>query len=166
MSFDAPELLTVAHDIDSFDCGSLALNQYLRRFALSNNAAGSARTYVCCSTNSSSVIGYYSLCAGSIEKAAAPERVAKGLPNHPIPIILLARLAVHQPYQSKGIGRGLVKDALMRSLRVADEIGIRAVLTHAKDSKAAQFYSSLGFAPSPTDPLHLMLLVKDIRHSL
>jgi GNAT superfamily N-acetyltransferase len=166
MTFRPPELLTVQHDIQAFNCGSTQLNNYLQRFALSNNAAGSARTYVCCSEGSVAVIGYYSLCAGSIEKASSPERVGKGMPNHPIPVVLLARLAVDQRQQGKGIGQGLLKDALIRCLNAADAIGIRAVLVHAKDSQAAAFYSRFGFVPSPTDPLHLMLLLKDIQHAL
>jgi GNAT superfamily N-acetyltransferase len=166
MTFRAPELLAVEHETDAFDCGSPALNNYLKRFALTNNATGSARTYVACPETSATVIGYYSLCAGSIEKSAAAERIAKGMPAHPIPVILLARLAVDRRFQGKGLGAGLLKDALLRALNAADAIGIRAVLVHAKDSSATTFYAHFGFAPSPTDPLHLMLLIKDIKHAL
>jgi predicted N-acetyltransferase YhbS len=88
------------------------------------------------------------------------------MPAHPIPVILLARLAVDRRFQGKGLGAGLLKDALLRALNAADAIGIRAVLVHAKDSSATTFYAHFGFAPSPTDPLHLMLLIKDIKHAL
>ena len=166
MTVGAPELLRVQHDVAGFDCGSAALNNYLKRFALSNNAAGSARTYVSCSAESGVVAAYYSLCAAAIEKAAAPERIAKGMPSHPIPVVLLARLAVDRQHQGKGVGAALLKDALLRSLNAADAIGIRAVLVHAKDPAAAAFYTHFGFVPSPTDPLHLMLLIKDIKKAL
>jgi GNAT superfamily N-acetyltransferase len=161
-----PELLSVRHEVEAFDCGSLALNNYLKRFALSNNAAGSARTYVCCAESSFSVLGYYSLCAGAVEKSSAPDRVGKGMPGHPIPVVLLARLAVNLNHQSAGIGKGLLKDALIRCATAADAIGIRAVLVHAKNQQAAAFYSRVGFVSSPTDPMHLMLLIKDIRNAL
>jgi GNAT superfamily N-acetyltransferase len=166
MTFRPPELLTVQHDVEAFDCGSTSLNLYLRRFAVSNNVAGNARTYVCCCEGSVVVIGYFSLCAGSIEKASSPGRVGKGMPSHPIPVVLLARLAVDQRQQGKGIGQGLLKDALIRCLNAADAIGIRAILVHAKDSRAAAVYSRFGFVPCPTDALHLMLLIEDIKHAL
>src|SRR2546429_1168482 len=130
MKFRPPELLTVEHEVQDFDCGSPPLNNSLKRFAVSNNAAGSARTYICCETNSKTVAGYYSLCAASIEKAATAERVAKGMPAHPIPVVLLARLAVDQRQQGQGAGKGLLKDALLRCVAAADAIGIRAVLVH------------------------------------
>jgi GNAT superfamily N-acetyltransferase len=166
MTFRAPELLAVGHETDSFDCGSAALNNYLKRFALTNNASGGARTYVACLESMPTVVSYYSLCAASIEKSAAAERVAKGMPGHPIPVVLLARLAVDRRFQGKGLGAGLLKDGLLRALNTAEAIGIRAVLVHAKDSTAASFYAHFGFVPSPTDPLHLMLLIKDIKRAL
>jgi len=166
MSLLPPALITAEHQVEGFDCGKEALNQYLRRFALTNTAAGTARTYVTTSSEEPTVIGYYSLASGSVEKAAVPERVAKGVPNHPVPVVLLARLAVDQRFQGKGVGKALLKDALARTLAAADVVGIRALLVHAKDQEAARFYSQFGFAPSPTDPLHLMLLIKDLRRTL
>jgi GNAT superfamily N-acetyltransferase len=166
MTFRAPELLTVLHEVSGFDCGSAPLNNYLKRFAVLNNAAGSARTFVACVDDSSTVAGYYSLCAASIERVAAPERIAKGMPAHPIPVVLLARLAVDQKHQGKRLGSGLLRDALARAAAAAEAIGIRAVLVHAKDSSAAAFYSHFDFVPSPTDPLHLMLLLKDVKQLL
>ncbi len=166
MSYSSPVLLTADHQVEQFDCGQSSLNEYLKRYALRNTAAGTARTYVTTVPNSSSVIGYYSLAAGAVEKARAPGRVSKGIPNYPVPVVLLARLAVDLRFQGKGLGKGLLRDALLRSLSAAEAIGVRALLVHAKDERAAQFYAQFGFLPSPTDPLHLMLLVKDIRRTL
>ncbi len=166
MSFLPPALLTAEHQVEGFDCGRESLNQYLRRFALTNTAAGTARTYVTTSSEGAVVVGYYSLAAGSVEKAAVPDRIAKGVPNHPIPVILLARLAVDRRFQGKGIGKGLLRDALVRALAAAEVVGVRAILVHAKDEQAARFYAQFGFAPSLTDPLHLMVLIKDLRRTL
>jgi GNAT superfamily N-acetyltransferase len=104
--------------------------------------------------------------AGSVEKVSLPERVAKGVPNYPVPVVLLARLAVDHSFQGRGIGKGLLRDALRRALFAADVIGIRAVFVHAKDPEASSFYARFGFAPSPTDALHLLLLVKDLKHRI
>ena len=166
MSFTQPALIAAQHQLEAFDCGNESLNQYLKRFALTNSAAGVARTYVTTPTGEPAVAGYYSLAAGSVEKARVSERVAKGLPLHPIPVVLLARLAVDQLFQGKGLGKGLLRDALQRTLAAAEVIGVRAVLVHAKDENAAAFYARFGFAPSPTDPLHLMLLIKDLRRTI
>jgi predicted N-acetyltransferase YhbS len=101
-----------------------------------------------------------------VEKAGVPERIAKGIPNHPVPVVLLARLAIDHRFQHQGLGKGLLRDALLRTLSAAETIGIRALLVHAKDGAAASFYARHGFTPSPTHPLHLMLLMKDIRCTL
>jgi len=166
MSLLPPALITAEHQVESFDCGKESLDQYLRRFALTNTAAGTARTYVTTSDEERVVVGYYSLAAGSVQKAGVPERVAKGVPNHPIPVVLLAWLAVDRRFQGKGVGKGLMRDALVRALAAAEVVGVRAVLVHAKDEDAVKFYSQFGFTPSPTDPLHLMLLIKDLRRTL
>jgi GNAT superfamily N-acetyltransferase len=166
MTFRGPELLDGEHELALFDCGVAALNIYLQRYALQNNLAGAARTYVATLEDGKTVVGYYSLAAGAVERGAAPERVAKGLARHPVPVVLLARLAVHRDYQNQRLGQGLLKDALVRSLAGAQAIGIRAVLVHAKDEAAARFYAKFGFQPSPTDPNHLFLLIKDIKKSL
>src|SRR5579884_2236609 len=132
MSFSPPQLINAAHGVEHFDCGKDSLNEYLKRFALGNTAAGIARTYVVPAQNNS-VIAYYSLTAGSVEKANVPERIGKGTPHHPIPVVLLARLAVDLRFQGQGLGRGMLQDALRRTLSAADVIGIRALLVHAKD---------------------------------
>lgn len=167
MSFAAPPVVfSAGHQVEDFDCGSESLNLYLKRFALTNTASGSARTYVATAVGGSSVIGYYSLAAASVEKAQVPERVGKGTSNHPVPVVLLARLAVNLRFQGRGLGKGLLRDALQRALWAAQVIGVRAILVHAKNQEVAQFYAQFGFAPSPTDPLHLMLLMKDLRRTL
>jgi GNAT superfamily N-acetyltransferase len=166
MNLALPALITAGHEVEAFDCGTESLNQYLKRFALTNTAAGTARTYVTTLTGLMAVIGFYSLAAGSVEKREAPERVAKGVPSHPIPVVLLARLAVDRKFQGLGVGKGLLRDALLRVSAAADIVGIRALLVHAKDERAARFYSQFGFCASPTDPLHLMLLMKDLRRTL
>jgi GNAT superfamily N-acetyltransferase len=149
-------------DVASFDCGHPALNQFLQRFALVNQKANSAQTYVCCEHGTSTVAGFYSLVVGSVEPSAAASRVVKGLARHPVPVMILARLAIDQKHQSAGLGRALLKDALLRTAQAAGIAGIRAVLVHAKDDTAREWYLHWGFEPSPTDPYHLFLLIKDL----
>jgi len=156
-----PEPLAAAHDVKDFDCGKHALTEWLRRFALQSHQAGGARVYVV--HRAGRVVGYYALAAGSVEPEEAPERVKKGLARHPIPVILLARLAVDVSEQRQGLGAALLKDAMRRTASAAAEIGARAVLVHAKDDEARAFYQHFDFEPSPTDPLHLFLLMKDLR---
>ena len=112
------------------------------------------------------MVGYYSLAAGGISREESPERIAKGLAKHPIPIILLARLAVDKSLHGKGLGKALLKDALLRSENAAGIIGARAVVVHAIDDQARRFYERFGFEESPTNEYALMLLMKDLRASL
>ena len=155
------EKLRADHAVSGFDCGQEELNRYLSRFALVNLRAGAAQTYVALSGET--VVGYYSLTVGDVAYDDAPGRLSKGLARHPVPIMLLARLAVSSGSQGHGIGAGLLKDAMMRTLHVADIAGIRALAVHAKDDSAGRFYERFGFIPSPTDALHLYVLVKDIK---
>ena len=136
------------------------MNVYLRRYALINQNSGGAQTYA--AVLGGTVVGYYSLSTASVEYEAATERAKRGLAQHPIPVILIARLAVDREWQGKGLGAALLLDALRRVLAAADIVGIRAVLVHAKDETARQFYEHFNFDPSPFDPMHLLLLVKDI----
>jgi GNAT superfamily N-acetyltransferase len=156
------EKLRRDHPVDAFDCGREELNRFLSRFALPNQQAGAAQTYLALSDTG--VIGFYSLVVGEVTYADAPERLTKGLARHPVPIMLLARLAVGTAWQGKGVGSGLLKDAMQRTLQAADIAGIRAFAVHAKDDNARAFYEHFDFVPSPTDPMHLYLLIKDIRH--
>lgn len=153
--------LDAADKLDAFDCGHAALNQFLQRYALLNQKAHSAQTYVC--RLGDAVVGFYSLAVGGIEPAAAPERVAKGLARHPVPVMILARLAVDGAHQHKGLGQALLKDALLRTAQAADIAGIRCLLVHAKDDAARQWYESWEFERSPTDPYHLFLMLKDLK---
>ena len=155
------EKLNKNHKVESFDCGSDALNRFLTNHALANLKASSAQTYVVC-RQPGVVVGFYSICVGSVEYDHAPQRMAKGLAKHPIPVMLLARLAVDQTEQRAGLGRALLKDCLLRTAQAADIAGIRALLVHAKDERASSWYEGFDFEPSPTDPLHLFLLMKDI----
>jgi GNAT superfamily N-acetyltransferase len=156
-----PEPLTASHTVKDFDCRKQELNEWLRRFALQSHQAETARVYVV--HRAGRVVGYYALVAGSVEPEEAPERVKKGLARYPIPVILLARLAVDVSEQRRGLGATLLRDAMRRAASAADEIGARAVLVHAKDDEARAFYERFDFEPSPTDPLHLLLLMKDLR---
>lgn len=159
------EVLSKQHDLSQFDCGNHeSLNLWLKKYALQNQANESARTYVV--HRNQVVVGYYSISAGSIARASATPRAAQGLANHPIPISLLARLAVDKTEQGTGLGKAMLKDALIRMERAADILGIRAVLVHAIDQQARAFYEKFDFEPCPDDPLHLMLLLKDLRKQL
>ncbi len=150
--------------VDGFDCGQAALNQFLQRFALVSQKSNRAQTYVCCQGDV--VVGFYSLAVGSIDPEAAPPRVMKGLARHPVPIMILARLAVDKEHQRKGLGQALLKDALLRTAQAADIAGIRCLLVHAKDDAARCWYESWEFEPSPTDPYHLFLMLKDLKSLL
>ena len=155
------EKLRRDHAVEQFDCGREMLNRFLLRFAWSNQQAGAAQTYV--GLADATVIGFYTLVVGQVAYQDAPERLVKGLAHHPVPIMLLARLAVSTAWQSRGIGAGLLKDAMSRTLQAADIAGIRAFAVHAKDQPAKAFYEHFGFIPAPTDPLHLFVLLKDLR---
>lgn len=154
------EKLRREHQLDSFDCGKEALNGFLKRQPWNSQQAHRAQTYVL--ANELAVVGYYSLAAGSVTHDQATERAKKGLARHPIPVILLARLAVDVSLQGKKIGPALLKDALLRAASAADTIGARAVLVHAKDDNAKSFYEHFNFEPSASDPYHLMLITKDL----
>ena len=156
------EKLAASHSLDAFDCGKEPLDRFLKRFAFTNQKSGSAQTYVVC-RGEARVVGYYSLAVGAVEHADAPERIGKGLAKHPIPVMLLARLAIDRTEQGRGLGKALLKNALLRTVQAADIAGIRALLVHAKDDDARAWYESLDFDPSPTDPYQLFLLMKDLR---
>jgi GNAT superfamily N-acetyltransferase len=157
----AVEPLDESHALDQFDCGEhKSLTTWLKRFARINQAGNSTRTYVV--HRAGRVVGYYSLAASSVRKDDASVRSAKGQPKHPIPVILLVRLAVDKSEQHRGLGPALLKDALQRCRHAAKEIGARAVLVHAIDEKAKGFYRHFGFEDCTVDDLHLMLLIKDI----
>ena len=158
------ELLRAEHEVSSFDCERHpSLNLWLKRFALMNQTSGDARTYVV--ERDEKVVGYYSLAPGSISRKEATARAAKAAPD-PVPVVLLARLAVDKSEQGQGLGKALLKDALKRAYAGAEIIGGRAILVHAIDQEAAEFYARFGFEACPEIELHRMLLMKDLRKSL
>lgn len=158
------EKLRREHDLTRFDCGNATLNTWLRKYAWTNQQADSAKTYVALAEDL--VVGYYALTTGSVHKHESPRRIAKGLANHPIGVVLLARLAIDRDRQGKGLGKALLFDALTRIEEAADIVAVRAVMVHAIDEAARQFYTHFEFEPSPIDPFQLLLLLKDIRKAL
>lgn len=155
------EKLDRTYALDAFDCGREQLDRFLIRYALQSLQAGASQTYV--GLADGKVVGYYTLAVGQVEYDDAPQRLTKGLARHPVPIMLLARLAVAASWQSRGLGQGLLKDAMLRTLQASEIAGIRAFAVHAKDDQARNFYEHFDFVPSPSDPYQLFRLLKDIR---
>jgi GNAT superfamily N-acetyltransferase len=164
--FGDPEPLDAGHTLEGFDCGVGSLNIWLIEHARQAAAAGSARTFVMVDSKQERVCGYYALAAAAVAHEQATERARKGQPRHPIPAVLLARLAVDASVQGRGVGAWLLQDAMRRALSASDAVGMRVLLVHALDDNARDFYERWGFEPSPTDPLNLQMLFKDIRKSL
>lgn len=159
------EPLARTHDVSDFDCGVHAsLSNWLNRFAWMNQQNETSRTYVV--HRAGRVVAYYSIATGSTSRDEAPARVAKGLANHPVPLIVLTRLAVDKMEQGAGLGKAMLRDALARIAGAADIVGARAVLVHAIDAQAAAFYERFDFVRCPENDLHLMLLMKDLRIGL
>lgn len=158
------EKLRGDHAVAGFDCGSPPLNTFLERYALANQKAGSSQTYVALAGEQ--IVGYYTLTVGDVAYGDAPERLAKGLPRHPVPVMIVARLAIARTSQGPGLGPGLLLDAMRRTLQAADIAGIRAILVHAKDDNARAFYEHFGFSSFAEEPRTLYWLLKDIRPML
>ena len=161
VSLSDPEPLQPQHQLEAFDCGKPALNDWLRRHARQAQGSGSAKTFVIAVVQR--VAGYFSLTAGQVDTLEAPERVRKGMGQYPVPVVILARLAVAQQDQGRGIGVGLLQDAIRRTTLIAEHAGIRAMLTHPIDDDAARFYTRFGFVASPLREQQLLLLLKDAR---
>lgn len=157
------EKLARQHRVEDFDCGQAALDRFLIKFALTNQQANASQTYVGIAEDA--IVGYYTLVVGEVAYTDAPERLTKGMARHPVPLMVIARIAVDRNWQGRGIGAGLLKDAMRRTINAADIAGIRALAVHAKDDTARSFYEHFGFVASPFEPLHLFLLVKDIRRA-
>ncbi|MCT7960842.1 GNAT family N-acetyltransferase [Laspinema sp. D1] len=153
-----PEKLNSSHQIESFDSGNSVLNDWLKRRALKNEAAGASRTYVLCAGEV--VIAYYCLANGAVAQITATGRVRRNMPD-PIPVMVIGRLAVDRHWQGKGIGGALLRDAILRTLQAAEIAGIRAILVHAISEDAKQFYEKCGFTASAIDPMTLRVTVKD-----
>jgi GNAT superfamily N-acetyltransferase len=163
--FRDPEPLAADHRIDAFDSGVESLDTWLKKYAR-QAAIGSARTYVVNDNEQDRVVGYHALAAASVQRDEATARAAKGMPAHPIPAVLLARLAVDASVQGRGVGAWLLADAMRRALSVAESLGVRVLLVHAIDERARAFYARFGFESSPADQLILQMLMKDIRAAL
>lgn len=164
MDFERPALYQPAtHDVSGFDCGSDAQTRWLRQIARTAQAAGTARVYVVTPVAENRVVGYHALAAASVMHDDAPPALLKSAGRSPIPVILLARLGVDATAQGQGLGAALLKDAMLRAYQASDIVGARALLIHAESERARHFYLHLAeFDVSPTDPLHLILLIGDI----
>jgi predicted N-acetyltransferase YhbS len=161
MSWRGPVPLSPEHVLESYDCGKPDLNDWLLRHARQAQASGSAKTFVV--TQANQVVGYFSLTVGQVDTLDAPERIRKGMGQYPIPVVILARLAVSLQCQGRGIGVGLLQDAIRRTLAIAEQAGIRALLTHPIDDEATRYYTRFGFVASPLRERQLLLLLKDAR---
>ncbi|MCE5292892.1 MAG: GNAT family N-acetyltransferase [Nocardiaceae bacterium] len=161
MSLSRPEPLGAEHRLDDFDCGKPALNDWLLRYARQAQGSGSAKTFVV--ADDGRVAGYFSLTVGQVDALEAPDRIRKGMGQYPVPVVILARLAVSRQDQKRGIGSGMLQDAIRRTMLIAEQAGIRAMLTHPIDEEAARFYTRFGFIASPLREQQLLLLLKDAR---
>lgn len=162
MTLRAPETLTAHHRLEGFDCGKPALNDWLLRHARHAQGSGSAKTFIVVEDDDR-VAGCFSLTVGQVDTLEAPERIRKGMGQYPLPVVILARLAVSMVDQGRGIGFGLLQDAIRRTMLIAEQAGIRAMLTHPIDEEAARFYNRFGFIASPLREQQLLLLLKDAR---
>jgi len=161
MSLAPPEPLDTHHRLEEFDCGKPALTDWLLRHARQAQGSGSARTFVVC--DGDRVAGYFSLTVGQIDTLEAPERIRRGMGQYPIPLVILARLAVDLDYQGQGLGFSMLQDAIRRTMAIAEQAGIRALLTHPINADAEAFYRRFGFEPTPVHERQLILLLKDAR---
>ena len=163
MTITAPQRLAEAHQVADFNCGVASLDDWLKRRARSNQTSGASRTFVVCADEK--VIGYYALASGGITIGDTPGRFRRNMPD-PIPVVILARLAIDRAYQGKNLGRALFKDAALRVEQAGDAIGIRGIVVHTISEEAKAFYLALGFDPSPLDPMTLMVTLADVRDTL
>jgi predicted N-acetyltransferase YhbS len=161
--YSPPRPIRDTDDLANFRSGEADLDAYLHRRALANHLEGASRCFVTC--RGQRVVGFYALAAAAVERRSAPGRVRRNMPE-PVPVILLSRLAVDLSERGAGLGAHLLRDAITRSVAAAELIGVRAMLVHALHDQARAFYAHFGFEPSPTDPLHMLLLIKDARAAL
>ena len=167
-AYRAPVLLEATHDVDQFECRSAEQTEWLRRHARQASAVGTTRVFAVTLTDSTLVVAYYAWCMASVSLADAPARARKGAGHYPQPVALLARLGVDVAHEGLGLGAGLLQDVIARTHALGEEIGCRGLLVHAETIEAKDFYLHLvpEFEVSPTDELHLFLLMKDIRRTL
>jgi GNAT superfamily N-acetyltransferase len=159
--YSAVALLQASHDRSQFDCGAEPLNAYLKQYALQNQKKGIVRNYVTC--RDMRVVGYYSLAYGLAAQPDAPPVLTKGIGKYPIPLMILARLAIDLREKGQGLGKALLRDAVLRTLQAAEIAGLKAIFVQAKDQEAKRFYAKHGFLPSPGDPLHLFFPLDPLR---
>lgn len=160
LTLTPPEPITVNHALADFDCGEPSLNEWLKKRALKNHGGGASRCFVVC--NGKTVIGYYSLSAGAISHEAAPKAMRRNMPD-PLPVLLLGRLAIDRHHHNQGIGQALLRDAMLRSVSIASNAGVFALLVHALTEPARQFYLSRGFVASPLQSMTLMMTTETVR---
>lgn len=161
MTLKKPEPLNKDHNLTDFNSNYSELDEWLKKYAFQAKTSGSANTFIV--TDNNLVVGFYSLTVGQVDVDDASERIKKGMGKYPIPVVILARLAVLHTYQGKGIGKALLKDAILKTLQIAEQGGVRALLVHAIDEKAETFYKRFGFESSPIRENQLLLLLKDAK---
>lgn len=162
MTLRPPAPLAAQHRLEGFDCGKPALNDWLVRHARQAQGSGSAKTFVV-AEDDDRVAGYFSLTVGQVDTLDAPERIRRGMGRYPVPVVILARLAVSREYQGRGIGVGMLQDAVRRTLAIAEQAGVRAMLVHPIDEDAARFYTRFGFIASPLREQQLLMVLKDAK---
>jgi len=160
-----PEPITDAHNLSGFSSGEASLDDWLRRRALRNESSGGSRTYVVCARPGNRVVAYYCLAAGAVAHVDAPGRVRRDMPD-PIPVMVIGRLAVDRSFQGRGLGRAMLRDAILRTIQAASIAGVRAILVHAISAEARRFYERCGFHASPIDPMTLMITVGEAEKAL
>lgn len=157
--WSAPARLTAAHHVADFESGEATLDHWLKHRALRNEGRGASRTYVVCADHR--VVGYYCLATGSVASEFAPGRLRRNMPD-PIPVMVLGRLAVDLTWQRHGLGKGLLRDAILRAIQVSELVGVKALMVHALSEQAVRFYAAQGFQPSPTNPRTLFLPLSEV----
>lgn len=164
-NFGVPRVLAATDDTSAFNCGDQEIDTWFREFAYINQRAGMTKNFI--SSVGESIDGFYSLATGGLSQEDASARVTKGVARHSIPVIILARMGVDLSVQGRGLGTALLTDACLRVASISEDVGVRAFLIHAKNEQVRDFYLSFAeFEPSPTDPRHLILLMKDLRAAI
>ena len=161
MGYASPELLAGEHLLSGFDCGSGALNDWLVRKALRNQSSGTSRTWVVVEVETGQVVAFYASSTASILRSAAPKKIGRNQPEE-MPAVLLVRMGVDSRYQGRGLGAALLKHFMLKAIEVAQSVGVRVLLIHAKDENAKNFYEHHGFVESPLDPFVMMMLLADL----
>jgi GNAT superfamily N-acetyltransferase len=158
-----PSPISADHVLDGFECGEPSLDEWLKRRALKNHASGASHCLVIC--HGADVIGYYSLSAGAIRREAVTKTMRRNMPN-PLPVLLLGRLAIDRRYHNQGLGRALLRDAMIRAVKVSGDAGVFALMVHTLSEQAGRFYLSRGFVESPLQPMTLMMTLATVRSIL